>query len=112
MIRVGINGFGRIGRAALRAAFLRSDMQVVAVNDLGAPATLAHLLKYDSVFRTWEHTVDATDHALIVDEVQILVSAEKDPVHITWKAHKVDVVLECTGRFTTHAEAQAHLPLA
>ena len=109
MIRVGINGFGRIGRAALRAAFGRNDIQVVAMNDLGAPATLAHLLKYDSVFRTWEHTVGATDHALIIDGVQIPVSAEKDPAHIPWKVHKVDVVLECTGRFTKHAEAGMHL---
>ena len=110
-VRVGINGFGRIGRQVLRAAKQRgiSDIDFVAVNDLTDTATLAHLFKYDSVHRTYEGDVEAADGAIIVDGEEIVVSAEKDPANLKWKDLNVDIVLESTGRFTEAAKAKAHL---
>ncbi len=116
-LRVAINGFGRIGRNTLKAAWDRKDLmahlEFVAVNDLTSPAALAQLLKHDSVFREWKgHEVSADDTHLIVDGKKILVTAEKDPATLPWKKLKIDVVLECTGRFLTSELAGAHVEKA
>jgi len=109
-IRVGINGFGRIGRNFYRAVLDRgSDMQVVAVNDLTDPATLAHLLKFDSVLGQLKEEVTASDDAIVVDGQEIKVLAEKDPKALPWKDFEVDVVLESTGIFTDRESAAQHL---
>ncbi len=109
-IRVGINGFGRIGRNFYRAVLDRgSDMEVVAVNDLTDPATLAHLLKFDSVLGQLSEDVTASDDAIVVDGQEIKVLAEKDPKALPWKDFEVDVVLESTGIFTDRESAAQHL---
>jgi glyceraldehyde 3-phosphate dehydrogenase len=108
--RIAINGFGRIGRCILRAALSRKeDLEIVAINDLDKPAALAHLFKYDSVHRTWPGTVKASEKGIIVDGKEIAVTAEKDPTVLPWKSMNVDVVLECTGRFTAREGAEKHL---
>ncbi len=109
MIRVAINGFGRIGRIALRAGWDRKDLEFVAINDLTEPATLAHLLKYDSVFRTWNHEVKAGKDHLMIDGKKIMVYTQTDPALIPWKENKIDVVIESSGRFTKKADAEKHL---
>jgi glyceraldehyde 3-phosphate dehydrogenase len=109
MLRIAINGFGRIGRTTLRAAMERKGIQVVAVNDLSDPATLSYLLKYDSVFRSWNHTIKAGKGFLAVDGVKIPVYAHKDPIQLPWKALKVDVVIESTGFFRKEADARKHI---
>ena len=110
-IRVGINGFGRIGRQVVRAAKLSgvADIDIVAVNDLTDTATLAHLFKYDSVHRTWRGEVSAGEGTITIDGDEMKVLAEKDPAKLPWKDLGVDIVLESTGRFTEAAKAQAHL---
>jgi glyceraldehyde 3-phosphate dehydrogenase len=110
-IRVGINGFGRIGRQVLRAAKLQgvADLDFVAVNDLTDTKTLAHLFKYDSVHRTWQGDVSHTDKTITVDGDEIKIFAEKDPSNLPWKDLGVDVVLESTGRFTDASGAKKHL---
>ena len=110
-LRVGINGFGRIGRQVLRAARLAggTDIEFVAVNDLTDTKTLAHLFKYDSVHREYAGEVSAAEGAIHVDGQKIAILAERDPAKLPWKALGVDVVLECTGRFTESAKAKAHL---
>ncbi|MFA6844184.1 MAG: type I glyceraldehyde-3-phosphate dehydrogenase [Sphaerochaetaceae bacterium] len=109
-IRVGINGFGRIGRLALRRIReVGKDLEVVAINDLTSPAMLAHLLKYDSTFGQFKGTVEATEDSIIVDGKKIRIYAEKDAANIPWGAEKVDVVLESTGFYTSEEKAQAHL---
>jgi len=108
-IRIGINGFGSIGRRVLRIALKRSDMEVVAINDLTPPATSAHLLKYDSNFGILDADVSATENSIIVNGKEIRVYAEKDPAQIPWKNHGVDIVMECTGRFTNKEAAQVHI---
>jgi glyceraldehyde 3-phosphate dehydrogenase len=109
-VRVAINGFGRIGRAALRSAFERdADIEWVAVNDLVDPTTLAHLLKHDSVYGRFGRPVEATEHGLVVDGHELAVLAERDPARLPWDELGVDVVLESTGVFRTHAAASAHL---
>ncbi len=110
--RVGINGFGRIGRCVLRALYERGikDIEVVAINDLTDPKTLAHLLKYDSIHRTFKAaSVSATGEALRVGDNEIRVTSLRDPAELPWKELKVDVVLECTGIFTSGEKASAHL---
>lgn len=107
--RVAINGFGRIGRAAFKAALTRPKLKVVAINDLMSPETLAQLLKYDTVYGRYGKTVTADAKNLIVDGVKYSVLAEKDPGLLPWKKMGVDVVLECTGRFTKKQEAAVHL---
>jgi glyceraldehyde 3-phosphate dehydrogenase len=109
-VRVGINGFGRIGRQVLRAANERglTDIEFVAVNDLTDTATLAHLFKYDSVHRTYQGTVEAKADGITIDGRHLRVIAEKDPAALPWKDLGVDVVLESTGRFTNAADAQKH----
>ena len=109
MIHLAINGFGRIGRNALRAGFERGALKFVAINDLTDPSILAHLLKYDSVYRTWNHEVSADAKHLIVDGQKIPVFAQKDPSTLPWKDLGVDVVIESTGFFTKEAEAQKHI---
>jgi len=108
--KIAINGFGRIGRCILRAALSRNaDLEIVAINDLDKPTALAHLFKYDSVHRTWPGDVRATEKGIRVDGRDITVTAERDPANLPWKAMGVDVVLECTGRFTDRAGAEKHL---
>jgi glyceraldehyde 3-phosphate dehydrogenase len=108
--KVAINGFGRIGRCILRAILSRrEDIDIVAINDLDAPATMAHLFKYDSVHRTWPGKVSATDKAMTVDGKTVAFTAEKDPSKLPWKAMGVDLVLECTGYFTDREGASKHL---
>ena len=110
-IRVGINGFGRIGRQVLRAAKQAgiTDIDFVAVNDLTDTRTLAHLFKYDSVHREYQGEVKAGADSITVDGKEIKILAEKDPAKLPWKALGVDIVLECTGRFTEASKAQAHI---
>ncbi len=108
-VRFAINGFGRIGRCIMRAALARGEqLEVVAVNDIDKPSALAHLFKYDSVHRTFPGKVTATEKGLVIDGKEIQVTAEKDPAALPWKALKVDVVLECSGRFTDRASAEKH----
>ena len=108
--RTAINGFGRVGRAALRSAFAENaDIEWVAINDLVDPATLAQLLKRDSVYGRFEHSVEATADAIVVDGREILVFGESDPSALPWRDLDVDVVIESTGRFRTRAEAGRHL---
>jgi glyceraldehyde 3-phosphate dehydrogenase len=109
-IKVGINGFGRIGRGFLRAALERgADLEIVAVNDLADPITLAHLLKYDSIAGPISRTVNADGQTITVDGMKILASAERDPARLPWGSLDVDVVLESTGVFTDAAKARSHL---
>jgi glyceraldehyde 3-phosphate dehydrogenase len=109
-VRVGINGFGRIGRNAFRAARSRSDdVEIVAVNDITDPATLAHLLKYDSVFGKFPGEVAVDGDAIVVDGTPVKVMAERDPAKLPWGDLGVDVVIESTGLFAERAKAAAHL---
>jgi glyceraldehyde 3-phosphate dehydrogenase len=108
--RVGINGFGRIGRNFYRAAFAREgDFEVVAFNDLGDVDTMAHLLRHDSVLGRFEHDVEVKDGSLIVDGAELRGLAERDPGALPWGDLGVDVVIESTGFFTTRDGAQKHL---
>ncbi|MCI0569768.1 MAG: type I glyceraldehyde-3-phosphate dehydrogenase [Myxococcaceae bacterium] len=108
--KIAINGFGRIGRCILRAALQRKEaIEIVAINDLDKPATMAHLFKYDSVHRTWPGKVEATEKGMVIDGRTIQVTAERDPAALPWKALGVDLVLECTGRFTEREAAEKHL---
>ena len=108
-IKIGINGFGRIGRMVLRAAIDRNDVEVVAINDLLDIKHLAYLLKYDSVHGKCKADVLSDDNSLIVDGKKIQISSERDPKKIAWDLKGVDVVLECTGIFTTLETAQLHI---
>ena len=108
-IKIGINGFGRIGRMVLRAAIDRNDVEVVAINDLLDIKHLAYLLKYDSVHGKCKADVLSDDNSLIVDGKKIQISSERDPKKIEWDLKGVDVVLECTGIFTTLETAQLHI---
>ncbi|MFA5886975.1 MAG: type I glyceraldehyde-3-phosphate dehydrogenase [Patescibacteria group bacterium] len=109
-VNIAINGFGRIGRAALKAIWMRfPNLRVVAINDLTDPATLAHLLKYDSCYGTTDQKIRATKDALFIDGLKIPILAVKDPAQLPWKELKVDIVLECTGRFTNKADLNLHL---
>jgi glyceraldehyde 3-phosphate dehydrogenase len=112
MVRIAINGFGRIGRAALKIILERKDMEIVAINDLTDAKTLAHLLKHDTAYGAYRRTVSASENSITIDDVVYPVFAEPDPKKLPWKDLGVDVVLECTGRFTdgkaiAHVEAGA-----
>lgn len=107
-IKVGINGFGRIGRCALRVAW-GSDVEVVGINDLVDSKTLAHLLKYDSIHGTWDKDVKTDGDDLVVEGKKIKVSAIRDPKELPWKELGVDVVIESTGLFRKRSLAQAHI---
>ena len=111
-IRIAINGFGRIGRNVLRALYennYRSQLQVVAINDLGDAETNAHLLKYDSVHGRFDADVSHDAESLTVNGDRIAITALRDPEELPWKDHRVDVVFECTGLFTKRDKAAAHL---
>src|SRR5881409_1561772 len=110
-VRVGINGFGRIGRQVVRSAKLQgvADIDFVAVNDLTDTKTLAHLFKYDSVHRTYRGDVRAGDGSIVIDGDDMKVLAEKEPSKLPWKDLGVDIVLESTGRFTDASAAKKHL---
>ena len=107
--RIAINGFGRIGRNAFRIAFDRSDLEIVAVNDLTDTKTLAYLLKHDSNYGTYDHEVSSDEKHIVVNGHKIVVCAEKDPSLLPWKDMNVDVVIESTGRFTDKEGAGQHL---
>ncbi len=109
MPNIAINGFGRIGRNVLKAGWDMPGFKVVAINDLTDTKTLAHLLRHDTVYGPCEQTVDFDEKNVIVDGKKIPVFAEKDPAMLPWGKLKVDIVLECTGRFTTAEGAGAHL---
>jgi glyceraldehyde 3-phosphate dehydrogenase len=109
MVKVGINGFGRIGRNVLRAALGRSDFQVVAINDLTDSKTLAHLLKYDSLLGTLPAKVEAGENQLVIEGTPIHVFSERDPGSISWKSVGADIVIESTGLFTDKAKAEVHI---
>ncbi len=110
MARFAINGFGRIGRNTLRAAIKRgANLDVVLINDVDKPKTLAHLFKYDSVHGIFPGTVESTEDAVVINGKKIAVSAKRDPSELSHKDHKVDVALECSGRFTNRPDAEKHL---
>jgi glyceraldehyde 3-phosphate dehydrogenase len=107
--KIAINGFGRIGRNAFKIAFQRSDLEIVAVNDLTDTKTLAHLLKHDSNYGTYQNEVDFDEDNIIVSGQKIKVLAEKDPTALPWKDMDIDVVIEATGLFTKHEDLKKHL---
>ncbi len=107
--KVAINGFGRIGRNAFKIAFERSDIEIVAINDLTDNKTLAHLLKHDSSYGTYEHEVGFNDNGITVDGQTIKILAEKEPSALPWADLGVDVVIESTGFFVDPAKARAHI---
>ncbi|WP_434669504.1 type I glyceraldehyde-3-phosphate dehydrogenase [Klebsiella sp. B345] len=109
MVKVGINGFGRIGRNVLRAALRHPEIQIVAINDLADSKTLAHLLKYDSLLGTLPVSVEATDGQLQVDGQPVIVYSERDPALIPWRDAGVEIVIEATGFFTEREQAAVHI---
>lgn len=109
MPNIAINGFGRIGRNVFKAGYGKKGFEVVAINDLTDTATLAHLLRHDTVYRSFGVSVESDDQHLIVDGRKIRVFAEKDPAVLPWKDLGIDIVLECTGRFTNKEGAEKHL---
>lgn len=109
MTKVGINGFGRIGREVFRVAFTNPDVEIVAVNDLTDAATLAHLLKYDSVHGTFPHEVAVDGDNIVVDGKKVKVLAQTDPAKLPWDELGVEIVVESTGRFTEGPKAAAHI---
>ena len=108
-IKVGINGFGRIGRAFLKIAWDNPQIEIVAVNDLGDVANMAYLLKHDTVYRNWNHEVRAEGQEILIDNKRVKVLAEKDPSVLPWGVLGVDVVVESTGLFTMYEKAEAHI---
>ncbi len=108
-IRVAINGFGRIGRIVFRVMHTNANIEVVGINDLTDPHTLAHLLKYDSVHRAFPGKIGNDEKGIIVNEKHIPCYAFKDPSELPWKALNVDVVIESTGKFNSYEKAEAHL---
>ena len=108
-IKIGINGFGRIGRLVLRSALKHSDVDVVAINDLSNSTTMAHLLTYDSVHGKLDASVEAGDDAIRIDGQSIAVTSVKDPATLDWKQFGVDIVAECTGFFRDRVSATKHL---
>jgi len=109
MVKIAINGFGRIGRRVFRAGFGRKDIEFVAVNDLTDAKTLAALLNYDSVHGTWDKEIQAGEDSITVDGKEIKVLAEKDPGNLPWGDLSIDVAMECTGRFRDRENASKHL---
>ena len=107
--RVGINGFGRIGRAFTRLALDRADLEVVAVNDITDARTLAHLLEYDSTYGRLGRPVSYGDGSLLAGDTAVAVLSQRDPARIDWAALGADIVIESTGRFRTREAAAAHL---
>ena len=107
--KIGINGFGRIGRLVFRAAAKTPNIEVVGINDLVPADNLAYLLKYDSVHRTFDADVKVRDNAIIVDGKEYKIFAEKDPSKLPWKDLGVDYVLESTGKFRDYGKAELHI---
>ena len=108
-VKIGINGFGRIGRLVFRAAYERADVEIVGINDLLDVDYIAYLLKYDSVHGTFKGDVKVENGHLVVDGKKVRITAEKDPNNLKWNEVHADVVAECTGIFTTLEKAQAHI---
>lgn len=108
-MNLAINGFGRIGRHSFKAAFDKKNINIVAINDLTDTKTLAHLLKHDTAYGAYHHEVSCDETNLIVDGKKVPVYSEKDPAMLPWAKLKVDVVLECTGRFTDKEGAELHV---
>jgi len=108
-IKVGINGFGRIGRAFLKVAWEKPEIEVVALNDLGDISNMAYLLKYDTVYKEWNHDIKVEGDSLVIDGKKVKVLAQKDPMMLPWKDLNVDVVIESTGLFTSYEKAKVHL---
>lgn len=108
-MRIAINGFGRIGRLTLRELLNRKNIEVVAINDLSETSTLAHLFQYDSVHGKFNRTVKAEQNELIIGDTSIRIFSEKDPENLPWKDLKVDLVIECTGKFRTKEKLSSHL---
>lgn len=108
MAKIAINGFGRIGRNAFKIAMERG-LDIVAINDLTSPATLAHLLKYDSLHGKFDGAVEVKENSLVVNGKEVKIFAEKDPANLPWKELNVDIVLECTGFFRKKEDAQKHI---
>jgi glyceraldehyde 3-phosphate dehydrogenase len=108
-VKVGINGFGRIGRNVFRASLGNPDIEFVAVNDLTSPATLAHLLKYDSILGNLHVSISADEDSITIDGKKLKVYAERDPAKLDWSSVGAQVVIESTGHFTDAAKAKAHL---
>ncbi len=108
-LKIGINGFGRIGRLVFRSAMKQADVTVVGINDLLEVKHLAYLLKYDSVHGTYDGTIEIVDNDLVVDGHRVRITAERNPEDIAWDAVGTDVVAECTGIFTTLEKAQTHV---
>lgn len=108
-MKIGINGFGRIGRLACRVAASRSDLEIVAINDLLDVDYMAYMLKYDSTQGAFDGTIHVENGILYINNKVVQVSSEKDPANIPWKEAQVDVVLECTGLFLTQTDAGKHL---
>jgi glyceraldehyde 3-phosphate dehydrogenase len=109
MTKIGINGFGRIGRLAFRAAISRNDMEVVGINDLVDPAYMAYMLKYDSTHGKFKGSVEVKDGHLVVNGKKIRVTAEKDPANLKWNEVGAEIIVESTGLFLTQADAQKHI---
>lgn len=111
MIKVAINGFGRIGRSAFKVALEKysDELEIVAINDLTSPAVLAHLLKYDSAYGVWSHEVSSSENSIIIDQKTYKVVQEKEPVKLPWEDLGVDVVIESTGRFTDAEGMKQHI---
>ncbi len=107
--RVAINGFGRIGRAFLKIAWERPEIEIVAINDLGSIDNLAYLLRHDTVYRGWNHTVEVSGTNLVIDGKTVTFLSEKDTTKLPWKDLNIDVVVESTGLFTAYDKAQFHI---
>lgn len=108
-IKVAINGFGRIGRAFLKIAWDRPEIEIVAVNDLGSLESLTYLLKYDTVYKTWDHDIKHDGKDIWVDDKKLAFISEKDTSNLPWKDLDIDVVVESTGLFTSYDKAKFHL---
>jgi glyceraldehyde 3-phosphate dehydrogenase len=108
-VKVAINGFGRIGRLVYRQIYNMEGIDIVAINDLTSPKVLAHLLKYDTAQGRFDADVKATENSVVVNGENIVIYAQRDPAQIPWGSHDVDVVLECTGFFTSQESASAHI---
>jgi len=108
-MKIAINGFGRIGRAFLKIAWERPELEIVALNDLGDIANMAYLLKYDTVYGKWEHGIKIEENSLVIDGKKIKFISEKDTTKLPWKDLNIDVVVEATGLFTSYDKAKFHL---
>lgn len=109
MVKIAINGFGRIGRLSLRELFKLDNYEVVAINDLTSPKILAYLLKYDSTHNKFNYDISYDDNNIIIDGKKIRIFSEKDPINLPWKDLNIDIVLECTGRFKNIDQANKHI---